>query len=66
MPGINEPSYYLSGALSFSEIHPEDGYYIIHWGETGAEQIWLFVHPAFFIAFIDAVYDTVEGMLAAK
>ena len=25
-PGINVPSYYLSGALSFSEVHSEDGY----------------------------------------
>ena len=42
-PGINEPSYYLSGALSFSEINPEDGYLdscnIVDWGETGAEKI---------------------------
>ena len=50
-PGINVPSYYLSGGLSFSEMHPEDGYLdsinAVHWGEAGAEKIWIFVNPAF-------------------
>ena len=31
-----------------------------------AEKIWLFVHPAFSTAFIDAVYDTIERMREAK
>ena len=50
-PGINIPSYYLSGGISFSEMYPEDGYLdsinAVHWGEAGAEKIWLFVNPAF-------------------
>ena len=51
-PGINVPSYYLSGGLSFSEMHPEDAsdldsLSVVHWGEADAEKIWLFVNPAF-------------------
>ena len=50
-PGINVPTYYLSGTLSFSEIHTEGGSLdscnLAHWGEPGAEKFWLFIHPDF-------------------
>ena len=42
----------------FSEVHPEDGYLdtcnVVHWGEEGAVEIWLFVHQDY------------SGTLAAK
>ena len=61
--GINVPTYYLSDTLYFSEIHTEDGSLdscnLAHWGEPGAEKLWLFVHPDFIPSFNFALFEEV-------
>ena len=51
LAGINVPTYHLAGRLAFSEIHVEHGYLdscdLMHWGEQGAEKLWLFIQPSF-------------------
>ena len=68
-PGINVPTYYLSGTLSFSEIHTEDGsldsYNLAHWGEPGAEKLWLFVHPDCIPSFNFALFEEVGKRMRA-
>ena len=68
-PGINVPTYYLSGTLSFSEIHTEDGSLdscnLAHWGEHGAEKLWLFIHPYFISSFNFALFEEVGKRMRA-
>ena len=64
--GINVPSFYLSKGLSFSEVHPEDGYLdscnLVRWGTEGAEKLWLFIELDYSKHFCDALVKAIDDM----
>ena len=66
--GINVPTYYLSGSLSFTQIRTEDGFLdscnVVHWGEPGAEKVWLFVSPDYLTSFGRVLSGAVDQMRA--
>ena len=57
--GINVRMFYLAGRLAFTYPHLEDGCLesvnLMHWGEEGAEKLWMFIHPQFNAALTDII-----------
>ena len=64
--GINVPTHYLAGRLAFSGLHLEDGCLdscnLMHWGEQGAEKLWLFVSSRFNAALCRVVRDKLREL----